>query len=163
MELNFMKTATIILFTLFAMNTHAQVPVWKFTDLENYCRDQDTLLVINFWASWCKPCVKELPFFEEARVEFGKQPVKFLLVNLDFKRELETKVIPFVKNRNILSQVVLLDEPDYNSWIDKVDASWSGAIPGTLFITPDGKRKFMEKEFEKEELFASIRKMLESH
>ena len=157
-----MKATTLIIFALITMSAQAQVPVWKLPDLENYCKDNDSLLVINFWASWCKPCIKELPYFEEARSEFSNRPVKFLLVSLDFKRELETKVIPFVKARNMQSPVVLLDEPDYNSWIDKVEPSWSGAIPGTLFIAPGGKRKFVEKEFEKEELLKSINEMLDA-
>ena len=155
-----MKSLVSIIIMLAVKTVAAQVPVWKFSDLEKYARDHDTVLVINFWATWCKPCVKELPHFEAAREHFKDKPVKFLLVSLDFKRELDTRVTPFVKSKKIQAPVVLLDEPDYNSWINKVDSSWSGAIPGTLFIDTKGNRKFMETEFEKEQLFKHIEAML---
>src|SRR5262245_56135521 len=107
-----MRYRLIGLLLSIAMTTQAQVPVWKFNDLEKFWQDNDSVLVINFWATWCKPCVKELPNFEAAREEYKGKPVKFLLVSLDFKRELDARVIPFVKTKNLLSPVVLLDEPD---------------------------------------------------
>lgn len=108
---------------------------------------KDTTLVINFWASWCKPCIEEFPYFQQLAKNYSDKQVKVIFISLDFKREFETKLVPFVKNKNVQQQVLLIDEPDYNSWIDKVDNRWSGAIPATLIIDENGRKYFYEKEF----------------
>jgi thiol-disulfide isomerase/thioredoxin len=139
------------------------VSVIKFPELEKHMQVKDTLLVINFWATWCRPCVEELPYFEAATAEFSDMPVRFLMVSLDFKRELKPRVIPFVEGRKMKAEVVLLDEPDYNSWIPRIDTGWTGGIPATLMVNNrTGKKKFYEKPFEKEELTNAIQEMLKS-
>ncbi|WP_333818537.1 TlpA family protein disulfide reductase [Ohtaekwangia sp.] len=109
-----------------------------------------TIQIINFWATWCAPCVKELPLFEKLRSE--STDVKVTLINLDFADKVK-KVNTFLLKKNIQSEVLLLDEIDYNTWIDKVDKNWGGAIPATLIINPkNGKRKFVERELHEGEL-----------
>lgn len=123
-------------------------------------RKSEKLQVINFWATWCAPCIKELPYFEEVN-KTAADKIDVTLVSLDFADEFEKRVLPFVEKRDIQSQVLLLDEIDYNSWIDKVDPSWSGAIPATLIINPsNGKRKFLEKELNEGELNSLIEEIL---
>ena len=125
----------------------AQVTAVKFNAIDNLLRNKsDTTLVINFWATWCKPCIQELPYFEELNARYSSSKVRVVLVSMDFKRELESRVKSFISKNNIRSEVLLLDEPDYNSWIDQVDSTWSGAIPATAFVT-EGKKLFLEKEF----------------
>ncbi|MCX6276380.1 MAG: TlpA disulfide reductase family protein [Bacteroidetes bacterium] len=126
---------------------NAQPKIVKFSTIDSLLHHRsDSLLVINFWATWCKPCVSELPYFEELKKNYSSEKVKLILVSLDFKREFESRVKPFIEKNNIASEVLLLDEPDYNSWIDKVDATWSGAIPATVVIA-GSKKMFFEKEF----------------
>jgi thiol-disulfide isomerase/thioredoxin len=96
-------------------------------------RENDTLYVINFWATWCVPCVKELPYFEKVNAEYGSHKVKVMLVSLDFIDDLETSLIPFIEKHQLKSEVVLLDDPDANRWIPMVHPDWDGAIPVTLF------------------------------
>jgi len=115
--------------------------------------DNDTTYIFNYWATWCKPCVKELPFFEKLSVNYSDKKVKVIFMSLDFKRQFESTLLPFLQKHNISSDVYLIDEMDYNSWIDKVDPSWSGAIPATLILnSKSGIRQFYEKEFVYEEL-----------
>lgn len=109
-------------------------------------KEDDTLRIINFWATWCKPCVKELPAFTRIAHEFSGKKVKVIFVSLDFPRQMERKLIPFVEERK-LENVILLDDPKSNTWIPKVDESWSGAIPATL-IYKKGKRNFYESGFD---------------
>jgi len=118
----------------------------KFEEFEkNVNKEDDTTYVINFWATWCAPCIKELPYFE--KVHNDNKNVKVILVSIDSRKDLKKKLIPFVEKRKITAKVIMLSDKDYNSWLPKVDENWSGAIPATLII--QGKRKlFAEREFE---------------
>ncbi|RIJ37400.1 TlpA disulfide reductase family protein [Pontibacter oryzae] len=137
-----------------------QVPVIKYDGLQKL-RNQphDTLYVVNFWATWCRPCVKELPYFEAASQRYKNQPVKVLLVSMDAVEDLDTRVKPFIKKRNMQATVLLLDEVDGNSWIDKIEPKWSGAIPATMvFNNKRGVYEFREAEMTEQELTSLIEK-----
>lgn len=111
------------------------------------------LRVINFWATWCRPCVKELPYFEKARAKYAAQGVDFTLISLDFAEKLEKSVVPFVQKNDLKSNVWLLDDVDYNSWINKVDPEWGGEIPMTVIIDPSkGIKQTYPRELSYEEL-----------
>ena len=106
--------------------------------------DKNTIYVVNFWATWCAPCVKELPHFEKLNSE--NKNVKVVLVSLDFKKQYETALLPFLKRKKIQSEVVLLTDKDYNTWLPIVSKDWSGSIPATLIIKND-KKVFAERSF----------------
>lgn len=120
-------------------------PVYvKFSEFEPALRHKnDTTYVINFWATWCKPCVVELPFFEQLHASFKNKPVKVILVSLDFPRQIKSNLIPFVKERNLQSSIAVLIDMDYNSWIDKVSEEWDGAIPFTLIYNSKYRKSFL--------------------
>jgi thiol-disulfide isomerase/thioredoxin len=120
--------------------------VVKFDSVQKILESQTgEIQIINFWATWCAPCVKELPLFEKL-YESTNSNVQITLISLDFSEEIE-KVNMFISRKKIATKVLLLDEIDYNKWIDKVDKTWSGAIPATLILnSKTGKRKFVEKE-----------------
>jgi thiol-disulfide isomerase/thioredoxin len=143
-------------------NAQQVVKVIKLPELQSYLAQQDdTIRVVNFWATWCKPCVMELPHFLETYQEMKSQKVQFLFVSLDFVQDYEKRLAPFVKNRKMTAPVVLLDEPDYNSWIDKIDPRWEGAIPATLIVNNKTKlREFVNGELSKENLISKITKNL---
>lgn len=134
-----------------------EVEVIKFPDLEKIISEQDgKVKVINFWATWCKPCIKELPYFEALQQEKEGKDLQVYLISFDDVENLENRVKPFIEKRNISSSVKLLDETDYNAFIDKIDPSWSGAIPATLVIS--GKsRLFKEGELDE----AGLREMVD--
>ena len=161
----------IVLISLLSMTSQPSatlngdgVKVVDFSGLEEYLDSfgGDKTLVINFWATWCMPCVKELPYFEEATAEYNGSDVEVILVSLDFPDDLEKKVIPFVEKKALQSRVVLLNDPDANSWIDKVSPEWSGAIPATL-VRKGTKEAFYEQSFHSfEELDQIIQPFLKS-
>lgn len=130
--------------------------VVSFKELEaRFDEQDDSLYIFNFWATWCKPCVEELPYFERVAAEYADQKVKMVLVSLDFVEAVEQKVLPFIKKNNIQSEVLVLDGGNPNVWIDKVSPDWSGSIPGTLFLYPSNDfRRFFERSFTYEELKA---------
>ncbi|THD66401.1 TlpA family protein disulfide reductase [Robertkochia marina] len=128
------------------------IRVYDFNGLEGLLnREDDKTYVVNFWATWCKPCIEELPSFEKLNAKYNQENVTVVLVSLDFPSRAEELLIPFVENRNLKSHVLLLDDPKMNTWIPKVDKEWSGAIPATVIFNRD-KRGFYEKSFTFNEL-----------
>lgn len=133
------------------------IKAYNFEGIDHLLQQQnDTTYLVNFWATWCMPCVEELPYFEKVTTDYKNQKVKVILVSLDMPKQVESRLIPFVQRKKIQSQVVLLDDPDANSWIPKVADEWSGAIPATV-IYRNGQRKFYEKSFTYEELQTEIK------
>lgn len=123
----------------------------KFDDFEKkVIKNNDTTYVINFWATWCKPCVKELPYFENFNSSIGNQKIKVLLVSLDSKKQLQSHLEPFIRKNQYSSEIILLSDNKYNDWLDRVDPEWSGSIPATLLISGE-KKLFAEREFDSEE------------
>jgi thiol-disulfide isomerase/thioredoxin len=123
-------------------------------------RPSGNILVVNFWATWCAPCIQELPLLEDLNT--SAQDVDVLLVSMDLDLDPDPqKVYRFVARRKLESEVLLLNEPDPNSWIDQVEPSWSGALPATLIINPQtGKRIFVEgqlKEGKLQQMLAEVR------
>lgn len=99
------------------------------------------------------PCVEELPHFEAIRQKYRDRPLKVILVSLDFVKNLEKTLMPFLQKKGIGAEVVLLNEPNYNAWIDKVHSSWSGALPATVFMRNSEKQyRFAEMDF----IFATL-------
>ena len=124
----------MLLFELQAQN----VPIYNFSQLEPVLNKRnDTTYVVNFWATWCKPCVKEMPDLKKANQNFNDNKFKMVLVRLDFDTFLESKVKPFINDMNIQSEFILLNDSKKHLWIDKVYKKWSGAIPITLIYNKD--------------------------
>lgn len=155
-----MRIAFILLLVC-SLAKAAPIPVISFSQLEEILQKKDdTLRVVNFWATWCKPCVEELPHFEKLNETYKGKPVKVILVSLDFKDKLQI-VKGFVERKKIHSSVVLLDQGNPNEWIDKISPDWSGAIPATLFVRSKNQvRKFHEGDYDYEMLEKQIQQLL---
>lgn len=133
--------------------TGAKVSVVTFQQLQKYAvqKHNDTLYVVNFWATWCDPCIKELPAFQQEYKKYAAKKVKFIFVSMNAPREL-SKVQNFVDNQSLEPLVLLLNGGNPNDWIDKIDSSWSGTIPATVMYKSGKKVYFREGEFTSESL-----------
>lgn len=155
------KTLSLSLIMLNALAFSQTVSAtYKIEDLLKRTAAKDTVYVLNFWATWCKPCVQELPAFDSLTTLNKQSNTKVLLVCLDFSEELQTKVIPFLKKKNIQSECVLLDEVNGNDYINKISESWTGAIPATCFQS-GSKKVFVEKKMHLNELKNHLKQLQE--
>jgi thiol-disulfide isomerase/thioredoxin len=139
-----------LLFVLFPLLLSAQtVPSLNYNELKPLLNQEgDKIYVVNFWATWCAPCIKELPYFE---VLDQREDVEVLLVSLDFPKHKESRLLPFIKKNKLQSKVVLLDDANENYWINDIHPNWSGAIPATIVYNRH-KRDFYERSFTQNEL-----------
>jgi len=147
----------------FSSSVYSQdIPSYTFESLDQKLADESSgqYLIVNFWATWCKPCIKELPYFESITDELQREDIYVLLVSLDMDKE---KAETYAQNKALQSEVVYLDETDFNTWIDKVSKEWTGAIPATLFLAPGNAKSFFEGSFEKEELINEVKRFIENN
>lgn len=143
----------LMLGSFYSVNAQQATPI-KITDLSARIESHpDTTFIVNLWATWCAPCVKELPLFEEVNQLYNSQPIKVLLVSLDLKRDLDTRLKSFLERKNLKSEVLFLDEKDPNEWIPFVNDLWEGVIPATWIVSKDKSiNNFYPHPFEGEEL-----------
>jgi thiol-disulfide isomerase/thioredoxin len=139
---------TVFLSFLFLNGNAQEIPTYNLEQLENHIfNEEDVTYVVNFWATWCAPCVKELPHFEQLQAE--NEDIKVILVSLDFANMKASRLIPFIEKRQIQSEVIHFVEKDPNYWIPKISPKWSGSIPATLILNgKKGVNEFFETTFE---------------
>lgn len=143
------KLSITLAICLLSFGVKPQVKLLSLSNLEHrVSQGKDTTYVVNFWATWCGPCVEELPAFEQLHKNLKKQPYKVILMSLDFKSKLEREVIPFVKKHKLQAEVFVVNEADQQAFIDRVDKNWSGALPATLIMKANALRYgFYERTF----------------
>ena len=133
-----------------------QVQVLNYDQLKPMLHyDNDTTYVVNFWATWCSPCVQELPYFVALDSVYETHPFRLILVSLDFKKDYIRKLEPFVAEKGLKPFVVVLEDNRANYWIDDIDPSWSGSIPATL-VYRGNERRFFEQTFHHSEELDNI-------
>lgn len=138
--------AVLFLSVVFIARSQQPVQRVKMDDVLKIIEESKEPIIVNFWATWCAPCIHEIPWFEKY-VYASDKPVKLLLVSLDFKEDFPVKIAAFAKKNGYRSQIVWLEETNADSFCPKVDATWEGAIPASLFINKaKGYRKFFGRQ-----------------
>ena len=126
----------------------------QFSELQSIIdSEKDTLLVLNFWSTYCPPCIKEMPLFNKLESEFKNKKIRILLISLDDVTQLESRIYPFVKKHGIVQEVMILKDQNYSKWTEKIDESWYGALPATLII----KGKKRDFRFESYETYEALK------
>ncbi len=134
------------------VSNNIQLEVYDFNGFKQFLNKKDDKIhVINFWATWCAPCVKELPYFEMLNNKYADKNVEVMLVSLDFPHLYDSKLKPFIIKNKLKSKVIALDDVDMNSWIPQINKDWSGSIPATI-IYKNETSKFFEQSFTYESL-----------
>jgi thiol-disulfide isomerase/thioredoxin len=147
------KGFVAIIAVLIGMMVSAQeIKKIKITDLEKTIAEAKTPLIVNFWATFCVPCIEEIPYFQEEVKKHAADSVQLILVSLDLPDDY-AKIAPFATRRKFTATIVWLNETNADYFCPKVDRKWSGAIPSSLFINnKTGYRKFYEEQLSHEKL-----------
>ena len=155
-------TVTFLFLVLASSLTVAQeVPVVTFAELQKALNEKpDEVKVVNFWASWCKPCLEEMPVFQTFGQNNRLSTIQLMMVSLDFTNE-QKRVFTEINKFELAEHAYILNAPDANAWIDKIDKTWNGTIPATFIKGPNGQ-KFIQGKISLEELEMEIKQVLKS-
>jgi thiol-disulfide isomerase/thioredoxin len=153
----------VLIFVFAVVHANAQsISKWKLDDLKSAISNADKPTIFNFWATFCKPCVEELPYFQQLVKKYNSAGVKLVLISLDLPESYPKKITSFASKHNFTSPIMFLDETNADLFCPVADSSWSGAIPASLFINnKTGYSKFFEEQLNKEKLETEIRKMIQ--
>jgi thiol-disulfide isomerase/thioredoxin len=133
----------------------------RITDLEQTIAKSDHPLIVNFWATFCAPCNKEIPYFQSTVAQYRDQRVELILVSLDLPDDYPAKIAAFAKERGYTVPIVWLDETNADYFCPKVDPRWTGGIPCSLFINNKTHyRRFFDRQLTGQQVGPEIRKML---
>jgi len=152
------KIILLFVFAFSLTSANAQeIKKWKLQDLEAAIKNSDKPTIINFWATFCKPCIEELPYFQETAKRYNSAGVQLILVSLDLPQAYPKKISAFAIKNKIKAPIAFLDETNADLFCPKVDQNWSGAIPASLFVNnKTGYRKFFEDQLSKEQVEKEI-------
>ena len=140
---------------IFVMVANSQSPAgsqtiakWKIEDVvKSFSAKNDTVYVVSFWATFCKPCNEEIPDFIRLVDKYKSQKVKLLLVSLDLPSYLPVKLPAFIKKYKYNTNHVWLNETNADRFCPMIDEKWSGAIPATIIVNnKTGYKKFVEDQ-----------------
>ncbi len=160
----------IFLISFIGLRTKAQeIKSVKITEVGRIIAESKGPLIVNMWATWCKPCIEEIPYFiseveqHNATLTAAGDSIRMLLVSLDFKEAYPKELASFVQKRKYTVPVVWLDETNADYFCPFIDEKWSGAIPATLFVNnKTGYRNFYEKQLSHEDLKKEIMAILKN-
>lgn len=152
------------LLSLGAESQQGQVRKWKITDLEAYIAKADHPVIVNFWATFCVPCNKEIPYFQSTAAKYQQQGVELILVSLDLPDYYPGRIAAFVKKQGYNATLAWLNETDADYFCPRVDKQWTGGIPSSLFVNNKiHYRRFYDRQLTELQVGPAIREMCGLH
>jgi thiol-disulfide isomerase/thioredoxin len=132
----------------------------KINELMEMIDTSSTPLVVNLWATWCGPCVREIPWFEKNVAAMANKKIKLVLVSIDFPEDYPKAIAAFAKKNGYRSEIVWLNETNADEFCPKIDKSWEGAIPVTLMVNNKKKyRQFYNQQLPEPKLIEELQKL----
>lgn len=132
----------------------------KIAELDLLIRQSEHPVIVNFWATWCKPCVEELPSLIREMKAHKEDSLQLILVSLDDQETYNGKLKTFIRERNYEGLFLWLDETNADLFCPVIDSSWSGAIPATLLLNKKRNyRKFVEAKLADESIKQLLNEM----
>lgn len=133
----------------------------RITDLENTIAGSDHPLIVNFWATFCAPCNKEIPYFQQTVARYRDSRVELILVSLDLPDYYPARIADFARSRGYTSTLLWLDETNADYFCPKVDTRWTGGIPCSLFINNKTHyRRFFDRQLTEPQVELEIKKLV---
>ena len=133
----------------------------KITDLERTIAQSDHPLIVNFWATFCVPCNKEIPYFQSTVARYQEQGVELVLVSLDLPDYYPARIATFAQGRGFTATMLWLDETDADYFCPRVDPRWTGGIPCSLFINNKTHyHRFFDRQLTEPQVNLEIKEML---
>jgi thiol-disulfide isomerase/thioredoxin len=157
------RIIVLLLYAVFCFTkTQSQdIPTWKIDDLEKFIKQSTKPTVVNFWATYCKPCIEEIPHFQKLVKEYEADSVQLLLVSLDMEEMYPAAIKSFAERFKFTAPIAFLNETNADIFCPRVDEKWSGAIPATLFVNNNtGYRKFFEKAMSEQSFEAELKNVI---
>jgi thiol-disulfide isomerase/thioredoxin len=105
--------------------------------------DSGKLRLVNFWATWCGPCVSEFDELIEQNLRFRHRGFEMVTVAAQFPDE-EAKVLKFLQDHKSSGRNLLFGENDKYAYIEAFDKEWNGELPFTLLIDEKGNVLYRE-------------------
>ncbi len=157
-----MKNLLFIAFILLASTAFSQnIRKVKITEVEEYIKNSDHPLVVNCWATWCAPCIEEIPYFMQTVKKYSDQKVELLLVSLDFTTSYPTRIQELVKKKKFEATFFWLNETNADYFCPKIDPKWDGTLPSTLFVNnKTGYRQFFGRPMTDRQVELEVRKLV---
>lgn len=135
-----MKKILILLFFISSI-VYSQdiVHINSVSDIEKIKEEnKGNVLLINFWATWCKPCTEEFPGLVKLYNNYKDNNFKLIFISLDFKEEVETKLKPFLSNNKVGFVTYYLSTKNSDDIMNYFDKKWDGGIPATFIFNKSG-------------------------
>jgi thiol-disulfide isomerase/thioredoxin len=133
----------------------------KVTEVEEYVKNSDHPIVLNCWATWCAPCIEEIPYFMETVKKYSDQKVELLLVSLDFATSYPNKIQELIKKKKFDATFFWLNETNADYFCPKIDPKWDGTLPSTLFVNPKtGYRQFFGRPMTDRQVELEVKKLV---
>ena len=98
-------------------------------DLQAYIQESSHPLIVNFWATYCSPCIEEIPYFQKAVDKYKDKGIELLLVSLDLPKFFPDRIAAFAHDKEFKAHIVWLSETNADYFCQMVDKRWSGGIP----------------------------------
>ncbi|GEM_PF-2937044 len=96
--------------------------------------------LVNLWATWCKPCIHEMPALEKLHQNYQNKGVKIIALSLDELAKADSLVLPYWKSKGFSMDYYVIGTEDPSTIINKIDPLWLGVIPTSFLFNSEGEK-----------------------